>query len=199
LGVFILVSGYFLSWGEERRARRGDYSLRAYALRRILRIAPAYYAAMVVVFLLWPKEPTLTDTLLHLAFLQTFWPDYHASAYDPAWWYLTSEVLFYAMLPLLVLKLRGLYARLALFGALLAASLATHAYMLYMLRNTETLSETFTEYLLHFPLIHLWLFMVGMLLRMLVDRLNQRSPGPFRPVLGLLALRGFPGAFDSCL
>jgi peptidoglycan/LPS O-acetylase OafA/YrhL len=58
LGVFILVSGYFLSWGEERQACRGDYSLRDYALRRILRIVPAYYAAMVVVFLLWPREPT---------------------------------------------------------------------------------------------------------------------------------------------
>ena len=183
LGVFILVSGYFLSWAEERRARRGDYSLRGYALRRILRIVPAYYVAIVIVFLLWPTEPTLTDTLLHLGLLQAFWPNYHASAYDPAWWYLTTEVVFYAMLPLLVLKLRGLYARLALFGALLAAAVATHAYMEYLLTNTETLSKTYMAYLLTFPLIHLWMFMAGVLIRMLVDRLNERSPGTFRPIL----------------
>jgi peptidoglycan/LPS O-acetylase OafA/YrhL len=183
VGILFLISGYLLVGTESRRASRGNYSLRSYALRRILRIAPAYYAAMVVVFLLWPREPTLTDTLLHLSFLQTFWPDYHASAYDPAWWYLTSEVLFYAMLPLLVLKLRGLYARLALFGVLVAMSLTIEIYS-YM--DTKIVSDTLTgypSYLLQFPLRFLWPFMAGVLLRMLVDRLNQRSPGPFRPIL----------------
>ena len=181
--LFFLLSGYLLVGTEGRRASRGNYSLRAYALRRALRLIPAYYFALVVCLLVWPGTPTLTDTLLHLAVLQSFVPDFQGSAYDPAWWYLTSEVVFYAMLPLLVLKIRGLYARLALFGALLAASLAISAYMLYVLRNAETVSETYAEYLLHFPLTHLWLFVAGGLLRMLVEHLNERSPGAFRPVL----------------
>ncbi len=180
LGLFFLISGYLLVGTEGRRASEGNYSLRSYALRRVLRLVPAYYFALAVVFLLWPTEPTLTDTLLHLAFLQTFWPDYHASAYDPAWWYLTSELMFYAMLPLLVLKLRGLYARLALFGVLVAISLAIDVYS-YV--DAEIFSDAFTSYLLQFPLRYLWPFMAGVLLRMLVDRLNQRSPGAFRPIL----------------
>ena len=180
VGILFLISGYLLVGTEGRRASRGNYSLRAYALRRILRIVPAYYAAIVVVFLLWPTEPTLTDTLLHMAFLQTFSPNFHASAYDPAWWYLTSEVVFYAMLPLLVLKIRGLYPRLALFGALVAMSLAIEVYA-YV--GAEIFSETSTSYLVQFPPRYLWPFMAGVLLRMLVDRLNQRSPGAFRPIL----------------
>ncbi len=177
LGVFILVSGYFLSWAEERRASRGDYSLRAYALRRILRIVPAYYVAIVVVFLLWPTTPTLTDTLLHLAFLQTFWPSYHNSAYDPAWWYLTSEVLFYALLPLLVLKIRGLYPRLALFGALVALYVTINVYW-----NPDNMTLPFSTY----PLRHVWLFVAGVLLRMLVDRFRERSRGGYWPVATFL-------------
>ena len=181
--LFFLLSGYLLVGTEGRRASRGNYSLRSYALRRALRLIPAYYFALAVCLLLWPGTPMLTDTLLHLAVLQSFAPGFQDSVYDPATWYLTSEVVFYAMLPLLVLKLRSLHARLALFGALLTASLATHA---YMFMNAEVLSDTYAEYLLRFPLTHLWLFMAGVLLRMLVDHLGEGSPGGSRSTVTFL-------------
>jgi len=192
--LFFLLSGYLLVGTEGRRASRGNYSLRSYTLRRALRLIPAYYVALAVCLLLWPGTPTLPDTLLHLVVLQSFGPHFQDSVFDPATWYLTSEVVFYAMLPLLVLKLRGLYVRLALFGALLAASLAING---YMLMNAKALSETYAEYLLHFPLTHLWLFMAGVLLRILVDHLGERSPGGSRSTVTSLLFVLFPGALRS--
>jgi peptidoglycan/LPS O-acetylase OafA/YrhL len=55
--LFYLLSGYLLTWTEGSRARRGSYSLASYAKRRALRIVPAYYVAIAVVLLLWPRPP----------------------------------------------------------------------------------------------------------------------------------------------
>ncbi len=190
LGLFFLISGYLLVGTEGRRASEGNYSLRSYALRRVLRLVPAYYFALAVVFLLWPTEPTLTDTLLHLAFLQTFSPDYHASAYDPAFWPLTSALVFYAMLPLLVLKLRGLYPRLALFGVLVAVSLTINVYANLNAEPLLSGDGRYYHYLSLFPLRHLWLFMAGVMLRVLVEHLGERSPGGSWPTATFLLFVG---------
>ncbi len=186
--LFFLISGYLLAGTEGRRASKGNYSLRSYALRRALRLIPAYYFALALTFLLWPEVPTLMDTLVHVTVLQGLVPVYaHYTAYDHAFWYLTSEVVFYAMLPLLVLKLRGLYPRLVLFGALVAAALTINVYLdaEYRLSSDGTYSTTF-EYLHFFPLRHLWLFGVGVLLRMLVEHLKERNLGGSRPTVAFL-------------
>jgi len=59
LGVmlFFLLSGYLLTWTEEKRAQRGSYDVLSYAKRRALRIVPAYYASIVLIILLWPTSP----------------------------------------------------------------------------------------------------------------------------------------------
>lgn len=46
--LFFLLSGYLLTWTEEKRVRFGTYSVRSYFLRRALRLVPAYYAAILV-------------------------------------------------------------------------------------------------------------------------------------------------------
>ena len=189
LMLFFLLSGYLLSGTEGRRASRGNYSLRSYAFRRSLRLVPAYYAALAVNFLLWPGDHTLTDTLLYLTVLQGFAPESESTrmAFDPAYWYLTSEIVFYALLPLLVLKIRSLYPRLAIFGGLVAVHLAI---VTYMQMNREVLGETYNRYLLEFPLTHLWLFMAGVLLRMLVEHLNEKSPEGSRRTVAFLLFLG---------
>jgi len=70
LPLFFLLSGYLLAWTESARASKGNYSVRSYALRRVLRIVPAYYFALAIIFLLLPTDPSLTSTLIYLAFLQ---------------------------------------------------------------------------------------------------------------------------------
>jgi peptidoglycan/LPS O-acetylase OafA/YrhL len=187
LALFFLLSGYLLSGTEGRRASKGNYTLRSYALRRALRLVPAYYVGLAVSFLLWPRETTLTDTLLHLSVLQSFWPGSPDTGFDPAYWYLTSEVVFYALLPILVLKIRGLYPRLALFGALLAlcVMLDVYAYL-----NHSAIGGYLPYYLYVFPLTHLWVFMAGVLLRMLVDHLKERRPGDSWPKLAFSLFAG---------
>jgi peptidoglycan/LPS O-acetylase OafA/YrhL len=144
-------------------------------------LVPAYYAALALVLLTWPTDPTLGDTLVHFAFLQSFVP--FLSAYDPAYWSLTPEIVFYALLPLLILKIRGLYQRLALFGALIIISMTSkglsHA-------STAIIPETALSRNYHFPLNYLWLFVAGVLLRMLVEHLNEKRSGGSWPTLAFL-------------
>jgi peptidoglycan/LPS O-acetylase OafA/YrhL len=165
--------------------------VRSYALRRALRLVPAYYVALAISFLAHPKNlPTLTDTLTHLTFLHSFVP-LPNTVYSPVFWSLTPEVVFYALLPLLILKIRGPYQRLALFGALVAVALALQVYM-YAIVNPE---KHLIDYLMGFPLTHLWLFIAGMLLRMLVERLDERSPGDYWPTVASLLFLGSSAMF----
>ncbi len=102
--------------------------------------------------------------------------------FDAAYWYLTSEVVFYALLPLLVLKIRGLRQRLALFGVLLAVTAAIDIWMMYVDADALVSGYTFF-YLYFFPLTHLWIFVAGVLLRMLVEHLDEKRPGGSWPTL----------------
>jgi peptidoglycan/LPS O-acetylase OafA/YrhL len=72
--LFYLLSGYLLSWTEGKRAERGTYSLRSYATRRVLRLVPAYYVAIAVVLLIWPKPASFWDVVSHLFFVQGLTP-----------------------------------------------------------------------------------------------------------------------------
>ena len=188
LTLFFLLSGYLLAGTEGKRASRGNYSLRSYALRRALRLVPAYYFALALSFLLWSRvDLTFTDTLAHLTFLHGFVVP-SDQLINPVIWSLTPEVVFYAMLPLLILRIRGLYGRLALFGVLVAVPIS---FLAYTLANAEILLSDPEEYqqgiyLAVQPLIYLWIFVAGVLLRMLVEHLNERSPGGSWPTATLL-------------
>src|SRR5919199_3407686 len=124
VNLFFLLSGYLLTWTEEKRARLGIYSVRSYVLRRMLRLMPAYYVAILVVFVLWPAQGSAIDVLMHALFLHGLNP-HTAASLDPAWWSLTPEVVFYCLLPFIVLKLPRASQRLALFGLFVLISLGT--------------------------------------------------------------------------
>lgn len=119
---------------------------------------------------------------LHLTFLHGFVPSYPVGL-DLAWWSLTPEIVFYALLPLLVLKFQKFSQRVAISGVLLLISLATRllqtydAFSLLPLFSSNPLGQ---ERMAYFPTATLYLFLVGMLLRMMVERCAQsgsREPG----------------------
>lgn len=172
LGVmlFFLLSGYLLTWTEEKRARRGSYRILSYAKRRALRLVPAYYVSIVLVVLLWPNTPSFDTLAIHLMFLQGFVPEY--LTVNSVVWSLTPEVIFYLALPFLVLKLRRSYQRLAILGALLIVSLATRILMSGNAFDTlPIIGDSLSGPRMYFfPTTFLYLFLVGMLLRMLVER-----------------------------
>lgn len=177
LGVplFFLLSGYLLTWTEEKRRDQGSYSLFSYAKRRAFRLVPAYYAAIVLIILLRPNDPSTGSVALHLSFLHGLSPAYPGGL-DPVFWSLTPEVIFYASLPLLVLVFRGLWQRLVILAGLVLVSLGAK---LYMANGLSFLGEDFGGTRLYFfPTTLLYIFLVGMLLRMMVERMEAANGFP---------------------
>ncbi|MGI9050974.1 MAG: acyltransferase family protein [Rubrobacteraceae bacterium] len=189
VSLFFLLSGYLLTWTEEKRARRSAYSLLSYAKRRALRLIPAYYVAIVLVVVLWPTRPSLGDVALLFTFLHGFRPQFPVGL-DPAVWSLTPEVAFYAMLPFLVLKLRSLPQRLAVFGVLATVSVVTRFLMEYgVFESPQLFGGTLADNRMYFyPTTLLYLFIAGMLLRMMVERIETgRIPDGWRHTAALIS------------
>lgn len=203
LGVtlFFLLSGYLLSWTEGKRVRRGSYDLLSYAKRRALRLVPAYYAAIVLVVVVWPTSPTYQDIALLFTFLQGFKPSLPLGL-DPAVWSLTPEVVFYVMLPFLVLKFRSFPWRLVILGILAAVSIATRLLMANGFFDSVPVfgSALAGNRMYFYPTTLLYLFLVGVLLRMMVERIETgggsgprlRAVALISTVVPVVVLAGIP-------
>jgi peptidoglycan/LPS O-acetylase OafA/YrhL len=144
--LFFAISGFLLyrPWIAARLDGRRPPSLRVYAERRVLRIVPAYWVALVAIALLvgrgevfdWPSG------LVFFGFAQAYQPDTFTGGIGQAWT-LSVEVAFYAALPLLALAARRLggpgrrgilRGEAVLLGGLVALSLA---WRLVVLATTE--------------------------------------------------------------
>jgi peptidoglycan/LPS O-acetylase OafA/YrhL len=182
--LFFLLSGYLLIWTEEKRARLGTYSVRSYALRRMLRLVPAYYFAMLVVIVVWAKDVSITDVLMHISFLHALNP-HTAMSLDPVFWSLTTEAVCYVLLPFLVLKLTRLSQRLALFVVLFFVALVTQitSHLIAAQQLTQPDGLNLPRYLHFLPTNWLYLFLAGVLLRMLVEHLGTRPTPRLQPPL----------------
>ena len=185
--LFFFLSGYLLVWSEDKRVRMGTYSLRAYVLRRVLRLMPAYYVAILFVILIRPSHPSTWDVLIHFSFLHALVQPFTVTALDPAWWTLTTEVILCLMVPFLVLKLPRLSQRLVLFVALfLAMQVAVRFNVPYAEDPTSLQIGGLNVWYLSFLPYYMTLFMAGVLLRMLVQR--QGKTPPQRPLLASILL-----------
>lgn len=108
--LFFVLSGFVFA---PVLLQRAVPSLRAYALRRVVRIYPAYLAALALyVALAWAAGRPLAYLPEHvlMAHLQSREMAFY---YNPAFWSLPVEVGFYALLPLLGAWLAQGRARLA--------------------------------------------------------------------------------------
>jgi peptidoglycan/LPS O-acetylase OafA/YrhL len=132
LTVFFALSGMLIYTPFVRDIARGERRLRVghYARRRLLRVFPVYLLIFVVcdfvfraVYLTNVVDSsvpatdagtgTMTDPvslLLNLTLLQTFLPEYVHTGINPSW-SLTTELTFYALLPLLAVWLVGRSSR----------------------------------------------------------------------------------------
>ncbi|MFN8173487.1 MAG: acyltransferase [Solirubrobacteraceae bacterium] len=108
VSIFFAISGFLLyrPFVAARLRRDAEPSIRAYALRRLLRILPAYWLALLVTALIAPHDEVFgPDALRYWLLLQGYWQDSIAGGIGPAWT-LTIEMAFYAVLPLWVLAMR---------------------------------------------------------------------------------------------
>ena len=136
--LFFVISGFLLyrPWVATRLAATAPPSTRVYALRRALRILPAYWVALVLIVLLLGREGVFEwpGVLVYLGLAQAYDPTRFTGGIGQAWT-LTVEVAFYAALPLLALaarRLRGpaLRGEWLLIGTLVAVSVVWRAVVL---------------------------------------------------------------------
>jgi len=134
--AFFLVSGLVLyrPWVAARLAGEALPSARAFARRRVLRIVPAYWLALVLTGLIVHGNDVFTARGVPTYFLfgQIYWSD-TASSGIPAAWTLDVEVAFYLVVPLWGWLMRRLP------GATPAARLRTELLALAALAATSVL------------------------------------------------------------
>jgi peptidoglycan/LPS O-acetylase OafA/YrhL len=129
--LFFAISGFLLyrPWVAARLAGEPPPSTRRYAVRRTLRILPAYWLALTAIALLAGRSDVFSwpGALVHFGLLQGYDADRFTGGIGQAWT-LTIEVAFYALLPLLGLAMRrvaaGVRGEVAMLVALVACSLA---------------------------------------------------------------------------
>jgi len=106
--MFFLASAVTLLMSYHHEcARRGAADTRAFFIRRLLRIAPAYYVAALLYTLAWPPEqPSLVSLLSTLAFVNV-WHPLTAGTVPGSWavvpggWSVAVEFTFYFLFPFL--------------------------------------------------------------------------------------------------
>ena len=102
--LFFLLSGFLLyrPWARAAMTATAGPALGTYALRRSVRILPAYWVMVICVLLLLPEiQPVRWQAwAVHLGLLQIYIPGFTLEGLTQTW-SLATEVAFYALLPLL--------------------------------------------------------------------------------------------------
>lgn len=106
--LFFFISGYSMALITYQKFlnSRSDFDWKSYFLKRLYRIIPAYYIAIIIWTILVyngvaPKPIGLIDQLSHLLFINTF----NATTYysiSGVFWSLAIEMQFYFVLPILL-------------------------------------------------------------------------------------------------
>jgi len=123
--LFFVLSGFLITTILVReRARTGLMSLSAFYLRRVLRIAPAFYAFLITVAVLAATGHAKVSPLALLASGTYLW-DYspHVVPWIQHTWSLAVEEQFYLLWPLLLARSRPRVAAAACLGGLLVSPL----------------------------------------------------------------------------
>jgi peptidoglycan/LPS O-acetylase OafA/YrhL len=146
--IFFLLSGFLLyrPFVASRLEGRPAIRIRDYTRRRVLRIVPAYWVALVLLAL-YPGIAGFWDGpwWRSFTFTQIYWEDSTVQGIFPAWT-LCVEISFYLALPFLAALIGRIAGRrwrleLGLIAAVAAASLATRTILqasggFYVIQNT---------------------------------------------------------------
>jgi peptidoglycan/LPS O-acetylase OafA/YrhL len=147
VSIFFLISGFVLyrPMVAARLAGEPPLDTEEYGRRRLRRIVPAYWVALVVAglagasYLGYPKIFSAQGIPAYFGFLQIYSPDTAGGGINVAWT-LCVEITFYAFLPIWLLLLRRLVPRGGVrseFVALAMLFAASIAWQLVAVRSTD--------------------------------------------------------------
>lgn len=197
--LFFLLSGFLLyrPWARAALTDGAGPAVGPYLWRRGLRILPAYWILVVVVFLLLEptREAGVSGWVANMLLVHTYLPGYAVLGLTQTW-SLVTEIAFYLLLPVLAWLLgrrhRGDPDRSLRWQATLLIGCLVVAVGFNWLRTAGPLSAV--------PGTYSWLpgyldwFAAGMLLAVLEVRL--RMPNPTR---GVRTIRQLAGDVPTCL
>ena len=185
--VFFALSGYLLYRPLAAATFGGGrIDLRRYAINRVLRTLPLYYAVIVVLLIVQEGGGSAGQWLRFATLTENFFRSTALTVDDPIW-SLIVELQFYALLPLVAFVLARL-ARGSLRNAavlLLAAGLAGAALRVYLLHHRHVTDPRIVRSLITTA----FFFTPGMLLAL------ARVAWERRPDLRLPGLMGFSDAW----
>jgi peptidoglycan/LPS O-acetylase OafA/YrhL len=192
--VFFLISGFLLyrPFVAAHLAGRPGPAVRPYLTRRLLRIVPAYWVALLVAaYVLHTITPPLRDAksiVIYFGFLQVYFSHYVLGGISAAWT-LCVEMTFYLLLPLYAAivtacsRRRGqLRAELAGIAALMVVSLVAKVIVYARVSGQQTGAGTWLP-------AQLDLFALGMVLAVASVWWSDHGRQP-----AVLARRWMPGA-----
>lgn len=213
VSLFFVVSAYTLIRSMDERRNDGESLIVPYLIRRIFRIAPAYYLVLLLVFFLHGKgfdgytprgEPNLgwSDLAAHLLFVNGLFP-YYINSFIGVEWSIATEFMFYAMLPFIFLWLRDSRNHTSLAckaAALYVAGLVLLWFMYFKGGYMQKIighypMEIFAPWIYFFILSHIHEFAAGIAIWVLMKILaDKRIPNPgaaiTKLVLGALVAFG---------
>lgn len=169
--LFFLVSAFTLFLSNDQRRRAELHPTRNFFIRRVFRLTPMYYAAILLSVWLHPEViGGWRDLLLGVFYLQWVTPDAIAHV-TPGGWTLSVEAMFYLCLPLLFRYVRSL--RQALWTFTIAA--AVLAGISRFLAHTHPVEYPYFSFL-WFP-VELPVFLLGIVVYFLwKERLSNGLP-----------------------
>ena len=179
--IFLLLSGFLLykPWVEARRTGE-RLSVAGYARRRVLRIVPGYWVALLVAVLVLSLPGVLSarGIVRYFGFAQAYDADTVGGGI-PVGWTLCVEAVFYAFLPLWALLLRrlpgGLRSEALGLAALALASIAWKAVVLAAVVPAHVSATD--PWLIAFP-AYLDFFVLGMALAVASVAWDERGGAP---------------------
>jgi peptidoglycan/LPS O-acetylase OafA/YrhL len=113
--LFYIMSAFTLFLSLKNRFNKERYPIRNFFIRRFFRIAPMFYISIIVYFIGWQQwEIGIGNILSHFVFLHGLRASW-INTLVPGGWSVGVEMIFYAILPILFLKIKNIRYAINLF------------------------------------------------------------------------------------
>jgi peptidoglycan/LPS O-acetylase OafA/YrhL len=109
VALFIILSGFGLTWGVLQRYGRGDLPIRAFLSRRLSRLYPMWWVLHAVFIAMWcvtGQGLALTDMRSYVSISGLRLLPNSFFYFEPSWWFVTLLIQLYCAYPLLWYGLR---------------------------------------------------------------------------------------------